>query len=101
MQAVRAPAVAGSFYPADPSQLRETVARLLAGAAYGAPPKALIAPHAGHAHSAGRHSGRRDLAAAGPARPRRRAFAGGGGALPPGGVALFHAGPVGGRGRDP
>src|SRR5437660_1411304 len=31
MRAVRAPAVAGSFYPADPSQLRETVARLLAG----------------------------------------------------------------------
>jgi len=51
MQAVRAPAVAGSFYPADPSQLRETVARLLAGAAYGAPPKALIAPHAGYAYS--------------------------------------------------
>jgi len=51
MQAVRAPAVAGSFYPADPSQLRETVARLLAGAAYGAPPKALIAPHAGYVYS--------------------------------------------------
>ena len=48
---MRAPAVAGSFYPADPSQLRETVARLLAGAAYGAPPKALIAPHAGYAYS--------------------------------------------------
>jgi MEMO1 family protein len=51
MQTVRAPAVAGSFYPADPSQLRETVARLLAGAAYGSPPKALIAPHAGYAYS--------------------------------------------------
>jgi AmmeMemoRadiSam system protein B len=51
MQTVRAPAVAGNFYPADPSQLRETVARLLAGAAYGAPPKALIAPHAGYVYS--------------------------------------------------
>lgn len=48
---MRPPAVAGSFYPADPSQLRETVARLLAGAAYGAPPKALIAPHAGYVYS--------------------------------------------------
>src|SRR5438045_1155495 len=51
MQAVRAPAVAGSFYPADPSHLRETVARLLAGAQYGSPPKALIAPHAGYVYS--------------------------------------------------
>ena len=51
MQTVRAPAVAGSFYPADPSQLRETVARLLASAAYGTPPKALIAPHAGYVYS--------------------------------------------------
>jgi AmmeMemoRadiSam system protein B len=51
MQAVRPPAVAGSFYPADPSQLRALVARLLAAAPYGAPPKALIAPHAGYADS--------------------------------------------------
>src|SRR5437870_13913288 len=51
MQTVRAPAVAGSFYPADPSQLRETVARLLASAAYGTPPKALVAPHAGYVYS--------------------------------------------------
>ena len=51
MQTVRAPAVAGSFYPADPSQLRETVARLLASAAYGRPPKALLAPHAGYVYS--------------------------------------------------
>ena len=48
---MRAPAVAGSFYPADPSRLRETVARLLASAAYGTPPKALIAPHAGYVYS--------------------------------------------------
>jgi MEMO1 family protein len=51
MQAVRAPAVAGSFYPADPSQLRALVARLLAAAPYGAQPKAVIAPHAGYAYS--------------------------------------------------
>src|SRR5438067_8688396 len=51
MQGVRPPAVAGSFYPADPSQLRETVARLLASAAYGTPPKALIAPHASYVYS--------------------------------------------------
>jgi len=51
MQAVRPPAVAGSFYPADPSQLRALVARLLAAAPYGAPPKALIAPHAGYVYS--------------------------------------------------
>ena len=51
MQAVRAPAVAGSFYPADPSQLRATVARLLAAAQDGSRPKALIAPHAGYVYS--------------------------------------------------
>ena len=51
MEAVRAPAVAGSFYPADPSQLRETVARLLAAAQEGSQPKALIAPHAGYVYS--------------------------------------------------
>src|SRR5438067_8712313 len=51
MQAVRAPAVAGSFYPADPSRLRDTVARLLAAAQHGSPPKALIAPHAGYVYS--------------------------------------------------
>jgi AmmeMemoRadiSam system protein B len=51
MQAVRTPAVAGSFYPADPSQLRALVARLLAAAPYGAQPKALIAPHAGYVYS--------------------------------------------------
>ena len=51
MQAVRPPAVAGSFYPADPMELRETVARLLAAARPGAPPKALIAPHAAYVYS--------------------------------------------------
>jgi AmmeMemoRadiSam system protein B len=51
MQAVRTPAVAGSFYPADPAELRETVARLLFAAPPGGPPKALIAPHAGYVYS--------------------------------------------------
>jgi MEMO1 family protein len=51
MQAVRTPAVAGSFYPAEPAELRETVSRLLSAAAPGAPPKALIAPHAGYVYS--------------------------------------------------
>jgi MEMO1 family protein len=51
MQAVRTPAVAGSFYPADPAELRETVSRLLSGATPGAAPKALIAPHAGYVYS--------------------------------------------------
>ncbi|WP_024326160.1 AmmeMemoRadiSam system protein B [Thioalkalivibrio sp. AKL19] len=51
---VREPAIAGRFYPADPDELRATVTRLLdavpveSGAA---PPKALIAPHAGYPYS--------------------------------------------------
>jgi AmmeMemoRadiSam system protein B/AmmeMemoRadiSam system protein A len=54
MNAVRAPAVAGHFYPADAGQLRDEVGRLLAAArkAGDAPaPKALIAPHAGYVYS--------------------------------------------------
>ena len=50
----RPPAVAGSFYPADPHRLRSDVARLLAGAAGAAArgrPKAAIAPHAGYPYS--------------------------------------------------
>jgi AmmeMemoRadiSam system protein B len=50
---VRPPAVAGSFYPADPDRLRSQVSELLAGAP-AAPvltPKALIVPHAGYAYS--------------------------------------------------
>jgi hypothetical protein len=52
---VRAPAVAGSFYPADPAELRAVVARCLAEAS--APPepeplpKALVVPHAGYVYS--------------------------------------------------
>jgi AmmeMemoRadiSam system protein B len=47
---VRRPAVAGQFYPADPHRLEATIAELLAQAApqTDAPPKALIAPHAGY-----------------------------------------------------
>lgn len=49
---VREPAVAGSFYPADPEALRSNVEALL-HAAKPAPlnPKALIAPHAGYVYS--------------------------------------------------
>ncbi|HET9753086.1 MAG TPA: AmmeMemoRadiSam system protein B [Myxococcales bacterium] len=49
--AVRPPAVAGSFYPAAAAELASEVARLLAAAAPGPAPKALIAPHAGYAYS--------------------------------------------------
>ncbi|MEE8146071.1 MAG: AmmeMemoRadiSam system protein B [Longimicrobiales bacterium] len=59
---VRAPAVAGSFYPADSDELRVTVEGLLAEARSGEAehpkadgpqtlPKALVAPHAGYAYS--------------------------------------------------
>jgi AmmeMemoRadiSam system protein B len=51
MQAVRPPAVAGTFYPEDPVELRDIVSRLLAAASPGARPKALIAPHAGYVYS--------------------------------------------------
>ncbi|HEV8262096.1 MAG TPA: AmmeMemoRadiSam system protein B [Burkholderiales bacterium] len=53
MSSVRAPAVAGSFYPGAATTLQAQVAALLAAAA--APkqqrPKALIAPHAGYVYS--------------------------------------------------
>ncbi|WP_018866114.1 MULTISPECIES: AmmeMemoRadiSam system protein B [unclassified Thioalkalivibrio] len=51
---VREPAIAGQFYPADPAELRATVTRLLDAvrpAPDAAPPKALIAPHAGYPYS--------------------------------------------------
>lgn len=51
---LRQPAVAGAFYPADASMLRQTVTRLLGPSAspLGAEwPKALIAPHAGYVYS--------------------------------------------------
>lgn len=69
-ESVRPPAVAGSFYPAEPAALRALIDRLLAGALAEAPvaspagapaaspaasavarPKALIAPHAGYVYS--------------------------------------------------
>jgi MEMO1 family protein len=52
---VRAPAVAGLFYPADPDELRALVASCLAGAGPAPPdeppPNALVAPHAGYVYS--------------------------------------------------
>jgi len=53
MDGVRPPAVAGSFYPADPQILAADVRRLLAAVPDSdAPaPKALIAPHAGYIYS--------------------------------------------------
>jgi len=51
---VRRPAVAGSFYPGDPGELRAMVEEQLAAAlvnATGAVPKALIVPHAGYVYS--------------------------------------------------
>lgn len=52
MPQIREPAVAGMFYPDDPLQLQQQVDRLLAQATPpGAPPKALIVPHAGYIYS--------------------------------------------------
>lgn len=54
MPEVRAPAVAGMFYPADADELRTLVDDLLAKAAGNsadASPKAIIAPHAGYIYS--------------------------------------------------
>jgi MEMO1 family protein len=50
---VRRPAVAGSFYSAQPDRLRRQVVDLLAdaGTALKIAPKALIAPHAGYTYS--------------------------------------------------
>lgn len=49
---VRAPAVAGTFYPADPRELASTVDAMLGEAeGDGGPPLALVAPHAGYAYS--------------------------------------------------
>lgn len=54
MGAIRPPAVAGSFYPADAARLRAMVESFLvaaAGAHAARPPKAVIAPHAGYVYS--------------------------------------------------
>lgn len=48
----RQPAVAGSFYPARPQQLQETINRYLQDAETGEKvPKAMIVPHAGYIYS--------------------------------------------------
>ena len=54
MASVRPPAVAGSFYPRDPDQLKSMVEVLLREAPAqgdGPAPKAVIAPHAGYVYS--------------------------------------------------
>jgi AmmeMemoRadiSam system protein B len=52
---VRQPAVAGSFYPADPVTLRDAIDAAFAAARPSRPdapvPKALVAPHAGYVYS--------------------------------------------------
>jgi AmmeMemoRadiSam system protein B/AmmeMemoRadiSam system protein A len=53
---VRSPAVAGAFYPADETALRNTVERLLLTAVEAGPPpapapKAIVVPHAGYVFS--------------------------------------------------
>jgi AmmeMemoRadiSam system protein B len=53
MAGIREPVVAGLFYPAEPGALRDEVRRYLSAAATSgeAPPKAIIAPHAGYVYS--------------------------------------------------
>lgn len=55
MITTRQPAVAGMFYPADPRELHDMVARYLKDAADtgndSPPPKAIIVPHAGYVYS--------------------------------------------------
>lgn len=49
---VRLPAVAGFFYPAEPTELSAMIRNMLAGVKeVGPAPKALIAPHAGYIYS--------------------------------------------------
>ncbi len=52
-QRIRPPAVAGSFYPADPGELQDMVQRFLhdVRTVETPPPKALIVPHAGYIYS--------------------------------------------------
>jgi AmmeMemoRadiSam system protein B/AmmeMemoRadiSam system protein A len=55
MTAIRHPAVAGTFYPAEPDALERQLARFLSEAGNAAPsaalPKAIIGPHAGYIYS--------------------------------------------------
>jgi AmmeMemoRadiSam system protein B len=50
---IRPPAVAGQFYPADPTELRDLLLSLMAQVSpwSGPAPKAIIAPHAGYIYS--------------------------------------------------
>jgi len=53
-QSIRKPAVAGAFYPADPSQLRKEIQQYLKAASPPVKPEhviGLISPHAGYAYS--------------------------------------------------
>ena len=74
MGAIRPPAVAGTFYPADAVRLRAMVEELVAAAdpsPDGRTPKALIAPHAGYVYS-GPVAGRAFAALGAGAAPIRR-----------------------------
>ncbi|MCP3866540.1 MAG: AmmeMemoRadiSam system protein B [Gammaproteobacteria bacterium] len=53
MPIIRAPAVAGSFYPADPEEIRSQISAFISDGKPGRvpAPKALIAPHAGYVYS--------------------------------------------------
>ncbi len=51
LDSVRPPAVAGTFYPAAPRALADQIDGLLAAASGGAPPKAIVVPHAGLVYS--------------------------------------------------
>ena len=52
MENIREPAVAGSFYPADPNELQNQLDTLLAAVTTSyPPPKAMILPHAGYIYS--------------------------------------------------
>src|SRR5262245_32383349 len=52
INAIRGAAVAGAFYPADADELRAMVLAFLdAAETTGAPPKAMILPHAGYIYS--------------------------------------------------
>ncbi len=52
MGMVRAPAVAGTFYPSDPRQLEAVILSYLAATSVEGPvPKAVVAPHAGYVYS--------------------------------------------------
>lgn len=53
---VREPAVAGTFYPKDPEQLRRSVSECLGEPGPASPALAVIAPHAGYVYS-GRFAG--------------------------------------------